>query len=150
MTTSINLVNTGTNANDGTGDSIRTAFQTYNNNFSYLSQYTIAPITANNTSIIVSSSGITVNGSAVANNFTRKLVINGTGVFSNVYINIATSSISDTQELRITSMVPISNVWIHQIGLSNSIPWTSNSVFSNGNATVGLTYVASNNSWMTF
>ena len=145
---SISLVNTGTTPNDGTGDSIRTAFQTYNNNFSYLSQYTIANVTTDNSSVVITSNSISINGSVVAGNFTRKFVLYGSGTFSNVYINVSKLGISDKQELKITSLVPIGNVWINQGG--NLIPWTSNTSFVSGNTTVGLTYVSGYNSWMTF
>ena len=79
----ISLVNVGTNANDGTGDNIRTAFQTTNNNFSYLTQYTIANVITENTSIIFTPNGAIVNGGSISSLMTRKFVLTGSHGFSN-------------------------------------------------------------------
>ena len=146
--TSISLVNVGTSANDGTGDSIRTAFQTVNNNFSYLTQYTIATLSTDNTSILVTANSVTVNGTVISSVYNRKLVLNGSSSFSNVYINVSKVGISDKQELRITSMIPIGNVWVNQGG--QQIQWTSNTAYASGNVTTTMTYVSGTNSWMTF
>lgn len=134
MTQSITLVYTGAAANDGTGDSIRSAFQTVNNNFSYITSYTISNIATDNSSATVST-GI------------RKFVANGIGTFSNVWINLP-SSTSDGQELLLTSLVPIANCFVNQNG--QSILWLSNNFFSTGNVTARLTYTSTNNRWMTF
>lgn len=130
---SINLVNVGTSANDGTGDTIRSAFQTVNNNFSYLSGYTIT--TATNNTVLNANLGI------------RKFVANGTGTLSNVWINLP-STAADGQELLLTSLVPITSCWVNQNG--QSVMWLSNSFSASGNASVRLTYTTTNNRWMTF
>lgn len=132
-TTSISLVNVGTAANDGTGDSIRTAFQTVNNNFSYLSNYTIT--TATNNIVLNATAG------------TRKFVANGTGTLSNVWISLPTTA-ADGQEMQVTSLVPITSCFVNQNG--NPVLWLSNSFFSTGNVTAHLTYTTTNNRWMTF
>jgi len=134
MTTPINLVNTGTSANDGTGDTIRSAFQTVNNNFSYITSYTIANVATNN-SVLYANTGV------------RKFVANGIGTFSNVWINLPTSG-WDGQELLLTSLVPISSCFVNQNG--QNILWLGNGFFSGGNVTARLTYTTSNNRWMTF
>ena len=131
MTSSINLVNTGVSANDGTGDSIRTAFQTVNNNFSYITSYKIT--TASNNSILNATTG------------ERKFVANGVGTFSNVWISLPTAG-WDGQELLLTSLVPITNCFVNQNG--QKIMWLSNNAFSSGNVTARLTFT--NNRWMTF
>ena len=133
-TTSISLVNVGTAANDGTGDSIRSAFKTVNNNFSYLTNYTIT--TPLDNAVIDATAGI------------RKFVANGTGTLSNVWIKLPTSA-ADGQEMHITSLVPITSCWVSQNG--QSIRWLSNSFASSGNVTVHLTFsTTQNNRWMTF
>lgn len=133
MTSSISLVNVGTSPNDGTGDSIRKAFQTTNNNFSYITSYTI------NTA---------VNGSMLfANTGARKFVINGTGTLSNVWVSLPATS-ADGQEMLITSLVPITSCFVSQNG--QPIQWLSNSFASSGNTTVRITYTTTNNRWMTF
>lgn len=132
-TTSISLVNVGTAANDGTGDSIRSAFQTVNNNFSYLSDYTIT--TPADNSVINATLGV------------RKLVANGTATLSNVWIDLPAVA-ADGQEMRITSLVPITSCWVRQNG--QSVMWLSNSFASSGNVTAQLTYTTTNNRWMTF
>jgi len=133
MTSSISLVNVGTSPNDGTGDSIRKAFQTTNNNWSYITSYTIT--TATNNAVIFANTGV------------RKLVLNGTGTFSNVWVNLPTST-ADGQELILTSMVPIANCFVNQNG--QSIKWLANNFSANGNVTSRLTYTTTNNTWMTF
>jgi hypothetical protein len=130
--THIITVNTGTNANDGTGDSIRSAFQTVNNNFSYLASYSITTATNN--------SSLTADGTV------RKFVINGAGTLANVWVNLPTGS--NGQELIITSLTPITSCWVNQ-GLQ-SIQWLGNGFFSSGNVTARLTYTTTTNSWMTF
>jgi hypothetical protein len=130
----ITLVYTGATANDGTGDSVRSAFTTVNNNFSYITSYTISNVATNNSSIF-------------ANTGVRKFVANGIGTFSNVWINLPASA-SDGQELLLTSLVPISNCFVNQNG--QQVLWLSNTAFSTGNVTVRLTYSTSNNHWMTF
>jgi hypothetical protein len=132
-TSSISLVHVGTAANDGTGDSIRTAFQTVNNNFSYLSNYIIT--TATNNSSLDASGGI------------RKFVANGAGTLSNVWIKLPTTA-ADGQELQITSLVPITSCWVYQNG--QSVMWLGNGFFSSGNVTAQLTYTTTNNRWMKF
>ena len=132
-TTSISLVNVGTAANDGTGDSIRSAFQTVNNNFSYLSDYTIT--TPADNSVINATLGV------------RKLVANGTATLSNVWIDLPAVA-ADGQEMRITSLVPITSCWVRQNG--QSVMWLSNSFASSGNVTAQLTFTTTNNRWMTF
>lgn len=135
MTTQpITLVYTGATANDGTGDSIRSAFTTVNNNFSYVTSYVISNVAADNSSIF-------------ANTGARKFVANGIGTFSNVWINLPATA-SDGQELILTSLVPIANCFVNQGG--QSVLWLSNTAFSSGNTTVRLTYTTSNNHWMTF
>lgn len=132
-TTSISLVNVGTAANDGTGDSIRSAFQTVNNNFSYLSDYTITTPTDN--SVIDATLGV------------RKLVANGTATLSNVWIDLPAVA-ADGQEMRITSLVPITSCWVRQNG--QSVLWLANNFAASGNVTAQLTYTTTNNRWMTF
>jgi hypothetical protein len=133
MTTSISLVNVGTTANDGTGDTIRSAFQTVNNNFSYLTSYTIT--TATNSSVLYANTGA------------RKFVANGVGTLSNVWINLPSTS-ADGQEMLITSLVPITSCFVNQSG--QPILWLSNNFFASGNVTARLTYTTTNNRWMTF
>jgi len=133
MTSAINLVNTGTNANDGTGDSIRSAFQTTNNNWSYITSYVIT--TATNNSVLNATTGA------------RKFVANGVGTLSNVWINLPATG-WDGQELILSSLVPISSCFVNQNG--NPILWLANSFSTSGNVTVRLTYTTSNNRWMTF
>jgi hypothetical protein len=133
MTTPINLVNTGIAANDGTGDTIRSAFQTVNNNFSYLTGYSIT--SATNGIVLDATSGV------------RKFVANATGTLSNVWISLPVSA-ADGQEMLITSLVPITSCYVNQNG--NAVMWLSNSFFSTGNVTARLTYTTSNNRWMTF
>jgi len=133
MTSAINLVNVGTSANDGTGDSIRSAFQTTNNNWSYITSYVIT--TAANNSVLSANTGA------------RKFVANGTGVLSNVWINLPATG-WDGQELLLTSLVPIGNCFVNQNG--NPITWLANTFAANGNVTARLTYTTSNNRWMTF
>ena len=129
----ITLVNVGTTANDGTGDSVRAAFQKTNNNFSYLTSYTITTVT--NGTIVDGTQGY------------KKIVLNGTGTISNVWINLPTST-SDGTELKITSLVPITSCWVRQSG--QSIQWLANNFFTSGNVSASLTYTTTNNSWMTF
>jgi hypothetical protein len=135
----IKLVNTGTNANDGTGDSIRTAFQTVNNNFSYLStNYFVTTVT----------NGMVVDGTQGY----RKLVLNGTGTISNVWINLPTSG-SDGQEIKITSLVPITSCFVNPNNPGQpTIKWLPNNFFSSGNVTTTLTYTTqvTPSQWMTF
>jgi len=136
--THIILVNTGTSANDGTGDSVRTAFQTVNNNFNYLGGgngygYTIT--TATNNSSLTATGG------------TRKYVINGAGTVANVWLALPATA-TDGQELIITSMIPITSCWVNQS--LQSIQWLGNSFFSSGNVAARLTYTTTTNSWMTF
>ena len=131
-TTSISLVNTGSTANDGTGDSIRSAFQTVNNNFSYLTSYVITTAVNN---AVVSASGV------------RKFVANGSGTIGNLWISVP-SVAADAQELQITSLVPITNCFINQSG--TPVMWVSNNFFSTGNVTATLTYSTTNNRWMKF
>jgi len=133
MTSSISLVNVGTSPNDGTGASIRSAFQTVNNNFSYITSYSIN--TAVNNSMLFANSGV------------RKFVINGTGTLSNVWVQLPATS-ADGQEMLITSLVPITSCFVNQNG--QSIQWLSNSFSSSGNTTVRVTYTTTNNRWMTF
>lgn len=133
MTTSISLVNTGTAANDGTGDSIRTAFQTVNNNFSYITSYTI--VTPTNNQVLFANTG------------DRKFVANGTVTVSNVWINLPTTS-ADGQEMILTSIVPITSCFVNQNG--QPILWLANNFASAGNVSVRLTYTTTNNRWMTF
>ena len=132
-TSSISLVNVGTTANDGTGDSIRSAFQTVNNNFSYLGSYTITTVT--NNTVVTPNQGY------------KKVVLNGVGTISNVWINLPATA-SDGQEMKITSLVPITTCWVNQNG--QNIQWLSNSFFSSGNASTSLTFTTTNSSWMTF
>lgn len=133
MTSAINLVNTGVSANDGTGDDIRTAFQTVNNNFSYITSYSIN--TATN------------NGVLYANTGARKFVANAVGTLSNVWINLPATG-WDGQEMLITSLTPITSCFVNQNG--NPILWLANTWASSGNTTVRVTYTSSNNRWMTF
>lgn len=133
MTTSISLVGVGTAANDGTGDTIRSAFQTQNNNWNYMTSYTIT--TATNNSVLDATS------------VTRKFVANGVGTLSNVWINVPATG-ADGQEMFITSLTPITSCWVRQSG--QDILWLSNSFFSTGNVTARLTYTTTNNRWMTF
>jgi hypothetical protein len=147
MTTSISQVNVGVSPNDGTGDSIRSAFLTVNNNFSYLTAYTLTNI-SNNAQVTVNYGNVLVNGVQVNSVYSRKLVLNSVSPsLSNVFISIP-SSMSDGQELRITSLVPITSCWINMGGLS--VKWASNTAFSNGNVTVPLTFTTSSQTWMTF
>jgi hypothetical protein len=132
-TTPINLVNTGTAANDGTGATIRSAFQTVNNNFSYLTGYSIASATDN--IVLDATAGV------------RKFVANASGTLSNVWISLPVTA-ADGQEMFITSMVPITSCYVNQNG--NPIMWLSNTFFSTGNVTAHLTYTTSTNRWMTF
>jgi len=134
MTTAINQVNTGTNANDGTGDSIRTAFQTVNNNFSYITSYTIANVATNN-SVLYANTGA------------RKFVANGIGTISNVWINLPANG-WDGQEMLITSLTPITSCFVNQSG--QNVLWLANNYFASGNVTARLTYTTSNSRWMTF
>lgn len=133
MTTPISLVGVGTAANDGTGDTIRSAFQTQNNNWTYMTSYTIT--TATNNIVLNATSGA------------RKFVANGVGTLSNVWINVPATA-GDGQELQITSLVPITSCWVRQSG--QSIMWLGNGFFSGGNVTARLTYTTTNNRWMTF
>jgi hypothetical protein len=133
MTSSISLVNVGTSANDGSGASIRSAFQTTNNNWSFVTSYTIT--TATNNAVIFANTG------------TRKFVLNGTGTLSNVWVNLPPTS-SDGQELILTSLVPITSCFVNQNG--QTIKWLANNFSASGNATVRMTYTTSNNTWMTF
>jgi hypothetical protein len=130
---SISLVNVGTTPNDGTGATIRAAFQTQNNNWSYISSYSINTV-ANN-AVLSANTGV------------RKFVANGTGIFSNVWINLPVSS-ADAQEMIITSLVPIASCWVNQNG--QSIQWLGNTFFANGNASARITFTTTNNRWMTF
>jgi hypothetical protein len=138
----ITLINVGTVVNDGTGDPVRTAFQKTNNNFSYLTSYSITNNVSNN-AIVDGTQGF------------RKLVLTanstvGYGTVANVWINIPTTA-SDGQELKITSMIPITSCYVNQGNPAiKVIPFLSNSVFSSGNATVTLTYTTSTSTWMTF
>lgn len=129
----LTTVNIGGSANDGTGDNIRAAFQKVNNNFSYLGSYTITTIT--NDMIVTPNQGY------------KKIVLTGVGTISNIWINLP-STASDGQELKITSMVPITTCWVNQN--KQNIQWLSNSAFSSGNVTTNLTYTTTNSSWMTF
>jgi hypothetical protein len=132
----ITLVNLGTTANDGTGDNLRAAFQKTNNNFSYLSSYSITNVT----------NGMIVDGTQGY----RKLVLTGTGTIANVWINLPAVD-SDGQQLQITSLVPITSCYVHQNNpLVPQITFLSNSFFSGGNVSVNLTYTTTNNTWMTF
>ena len=135
MTSSISLVNVGTNPNDGTGASIRSAFQTTNNNWSYMTSYTINNSIANN-SVLPATAGV------------RKFVPGaGLTTLSNVWVTLPTTS-ADGQEMIITSLVPITNCFVNQNG--TPIQWLSNSFASSGNVSVRLTYTTTNNRWMTF
>lgn len=129
----IKLVNTGTTANDGTGDNLRSAFQTVNNNFSYLTSYQLTNVT--NNAVVNATSGY------------KKIVLTGTGTFSNVWINLPISA-SDGVEMKIVSLVPITSCFVNQNG--QTIQWLANGFFSSGNVSTNLTYTTSNNSWMTF
>jgi hypothetical protein len=131
--TPITLVNVGSSTNDGTGDSIRTAFQKTNNNFSYLTSYSITTVT--NNAVVNATGGY------------KKLVLNGSGTIGNVWINLP-SSTSDGTELKIISLVPITSCWVNKNG--QSIQWLSNTFFSSGNVSSTLTYTTTNSSWMTF
>jgi hypothetical protein len=131
--TPITLVNVGTTANDGTGDSVRSAFQTTNNNFSYLTSYSIVNVT--NNMVVDGTQGY------------KKLVLNGTGTIANVWVTLPTSA-ANGQELKIVSLVPITACWVNQN--KQNIQWLSNSAFSSGNVSTTLTYTTSNNTWMTF
>lgn len=130
---SISLVNVGINANDGTGDNIRKAFQTQNNNWVYVTSYSIN--NATNNSVLYANTGV------------RKFVITGAGTLSNVWVNLPSYG-SDGQEIIITSLVPITNCWVNQNGYS--VKWLSNNFSASGNATSRLTYTTTNNTWMTF
>jgi hypothetical protein len=77
----------------------------------------------------------------------RKVVLNGTGTIANVWINLPATA-SDGQEIKLTSLVPITSCWVNQTG--QNIQWLSNSFFSSGNVSTTLTYTTTNNSWMTF
>jgi len=134
MSTGINQVNVGTSANDGTGDSIRSAFQTVNNNSSYLTSYTIT--TASNGAVLTVPTGI------------RKFVANANppATIANVWINLPASA-ADGQELYITSLAPITSCFVNQSG--QPLLWLANGFFSSGNATAKLTYTTTNNRWMT-
>jgi hypothetical protein len=129
----ITLVNVGTTANDGTGDNIRAAFQKTNNNFSYLTSYSITTVT--NNMVVTPNQGY------------KKVVLNGTGTIANVWINLPATS-SDGQEMKITSLVPITSCFVNQNG--QSIQWLSNSAFSSGNVSTTITYTTTTNTWMTF
>lgn len=129
----ITLVNVGTAANDGTGDNIRAAFQKTNNNFSYLTSYSIT--TVSNNSLVSANQGY------------RKVVLNGTGTVANVWLSLPTTA-SDGQEIKLISLVPITSCFVNQNG--QPIQWLSNSFFSSGNVSTTLTYTTTNNSWMTF
>jgi hypothetical protein len=133
MTSSISLVNVGTAPNDGTGASIRSAFQTMNNNWSYVTSYSIN--TAVNNSLLYANTGV------------RKFVINGAGTLSNVWVSLPATS-ADGQEMLITSMIPITSCFVNQNG--QNVEWLANSFASSGNVTVRLTYTTTNNRWMTF
>jgi hypothetical protein len=133
MTSAINLVNVGTSANDGTGDSIRAAFQTTNNNWSYITSYVIT--TATNNSVLLANTGA------------RKFVANGVGTLSNVWINLPATG-WDGEELILTSLVPISSCFVNQNG--NPVLWLANNFAASGNVTARLTYTTTNNRWMTF
>jgi hypothetical protein len=129
----ISLVNVGVSANDGTGDSVRSAFQTTNNNFSYLTSYTIVNVT--NNMVIDGTQGY------------KKLVLNGTGTIANVWVTLPVSA-GNGQELKITSMIPITSCWVNQSG--QSVQWLPNTAFSSGNVSTSLTYTTSTHTWMTF
>ena len=133
MTSAINLVNVGTSANDGTGDSIRAAFQTTNNNWSYITSYVITTATKN--SLLLANTGA------------RKFVANGVGTLSNVWINLPATG-WDGEELILTSLVPISSCFVNQNG--NPVLWLANNFAASGNVTARLTYTTTNNRWMTF
>jgi hypothetical protein len=134
MTTSISLVNVGAYPNDGTGDSIRSAFQTQNNNWGYVTSYTVTTVTN--------------NAMVFANTGARKFVANGVGTLSNVWIGLP-SSAADGQELLLTSLVPITSCFVSQNG--QPITWLSNTFFATGNVTARLTFsTTQNNRWMTF
>jgi hypothetical protein len=129
----IKLVNIGSTANDGTGDNIRSAFQTVNNNFSYLTSYQISTVT--NNTVVDATQGY------------RKIVLNGTGTIGNVWVNLPATA-TNGQEIKIVSLVPITSCFVNQTG--QNIQWLANGFFSSGNVSTNLTYTTTNNSWMTF
>jgi hypothetical protein len=74
MTSQINVIDTGSNANDGTGDPIRTAFGTVNDNFDYI-----------NSAIFVGASQTIISATSVTAGY----------VHSNTYVN-ADSVVANT------------------------------------------------------
>ena len=93
MTSQINVIGTGTNANDGTGDPIRSAFETVNDNFDYI-----------NSAIFVGITQTVISATQVTAGYVR----------SNTYVN-ADSIVGNT----ITSNGPITsngNLFVSQGG----------------------------------
>jgi hypothetical protein len=93
MTSQINVIGTGTNANDGTGDPIRSAFETVNDNFDYI-----------NSAIFVGATQTIISATSVTGGY----------VLSNTYVN-ADSIVGNT----ITSNGPITsngNLFVSQGG----------------------------------
>ena len=94
---SINYINTGSSANKGDGDTLRTAFNKINANFRYLSTFTGVDLASNITpaaddtytlgtsstvwkSLYVGALGINLNGNVLTVNTAGSLILNGSTI----------------------------------------------------------------------
>lgn len=78
MTSQINVIGTGSNANDGTGDPIRSAFETVNDNFDYINSAIFVGITQT----VISATQVTA-GYVLSNTYVNADSIVGNTITSN-------------------------------------------------------------------
>lgn len=117
---SINLVNLGTFANDGTGDDLRTAFEKVNGNFTALDNITISNATNLGTGAPLFAGKAA--SSAVGDNLTFRSIRNG----ANIQVSYDGTSITIASTATFTGQVSdISNHDISDLGDVSSVAPTS-------------------------
>lgn len=84
---SIDLIDVGTTANDGSGDPIRTAFQTINSNFDYINGGLFAGSEASTISAVSVTGGVIVSNTTLTANSTtsNNLIVTG-GLGGNLFV----------------------------------------------------------------
>lgn len=128
------LINTGTVANDGTGDGLRTAFTKVNSNFTELYSQTanswVSPQTSNSYNVI-QVSGATRVTLPTPNTATLNAISNRTGTAYEIYIL-----------KNPTSNAILQPIWDNIIDTSNF------TIFINGNSSDGFITTQNSNEWV--
>lgn len=130
----INLIDVGATANDGTGDSIRAAFQTVNNNFDFINGGLYAGSEASTISATSVQGGYIISNSYITSNTIAANGITISGSYGNLYVQgngativgnltvVGNLSVTGSQQATQSSNSTAPIILIH----ANAAPYTLN------------------------